>query len=136
MSALAAGPVRTYKLDASSEGCTGLFFRQRSASGAFSTVSESAWPRNGAIIRGVEAVPGWVQLEARAARWPRSSRAACGGAMPLVTTPPPAAAVAPRTHRARTFPLSAFACCAASQDKPDRWLPVAGHGHTYLHEQK
>ena len=99
MAALAAGPVKTYKLDASSEGCTGLFYRQRSASGAFATVSDSAWPRNGAIIKGVEVVPGWVQLQARASA--AGAVAWWRGAPPLPTAPPPPwRGVAALLHRA------------------------------------
>ena len=80
--ASAAPVAKKYRLDASSEGCTGLFFRQRSPEGNFSTDGDKAWPRNGFEFTGVEAEPGWVQLV----------------------------------------------------DRPEKWLPVRGHGHTYLHE--
>jgi len=79
-----ASAAKTYKLDASSEGCTGLFFRKRSAYGSFSTDGDRNWPRNGFVFQGVEEVKGWVRLV----------------------------------------------------DQPDKWLPVSGHGHTYLWEQK
>jgi hypothetical protein len=78
-----AAPVKTYRLDASSEGCTGLFYRKRLDNGSFATDGDKAWPRNGFVFKGVEAEPGWVQLV----------------------------------------------------DKPDKWLPVKGHGHVYLHEE-
>ena len=82
--AMAAPAAKTYRLDASSEGCTGLFFRKRLDNGSFATDGDSAWPRNGFVFQGVEKEPGWVQLV----------------------------------------------------DRPEKWLPVAGHGHVYLHEQK
>ena len=77
-----AAPVKTYRLDASSEGCTGLFFRKRLENGSFATDGDKEWPRNGFEFKGAEAEPGWVQL----------------------------------------------------QDRPEKWLPVKGHGHVYLHE--
>ena len=80
---MAAPAPKTYKLDASSEGCTGLFFRRRGADGSFSTDGDKAWPRNGFVFKGVEAEPGWVQLA----------------------------------------------------DRPEKWLPIRGHGHTYLWEE-
>jgi len=66
--AQSSGVVKTYKLDASSEGCTGrrhpltprhsclahatlcspgLFYRKRNAPGSFSTDGDKNWPRNG-----------------------------------------------------------------------------------------
>jgi hypothetical protein len=81
--AMAAPVVKTYRLDASSEGCTGLFFRKKLSNGSFATDGDSNWPRNGFVFQGVEAEPGWVQLS----------------------------------------------------DRPEKWLPVKGHGHVYLHEE-
>ena len=82
--AMASSPQpKTYRLDASSEGCTGLSFRKRLDNGSFATDGDRDWPRNGFVFQGVEAEPGWVQLV----------------------------------------------------DRPDKWLPVKGHGHVYLHEQ-
>jgi hypothetical protein len=79
-----AAAAKQYRLDASSEGCTGLFWLSRSAEGNFATERASDWPRNGFVFMGVEAEKGWVQLV----------------------------------------------------DRPDKWLPIAGHGHVYLHEVK
>jgi hypothetical protein len=75
---------KTYKLDAASEGCTGVFYRKKLPDGSFATDGDKDWPRNGFVFKGVEAQPGWVQLSAN----------------------------------------------------PEKWLPVGGHGHVYLHEQK
>jgi len=79
-----ASAQKTWKLDASSEGCTGLFYRTRKADGSFATDKDPQWPRNGFVFKGTEVVPGWVQLA----------------------------------------------------DKPEKWLPVSGHGNTYLHPQE
>lgn len=80
--AMAAPAPKKYRLDASSEGCTGLYFRMRTEQG-FCNDPDKNWPRNGYTFMGVEAEPGWVQLV----------------------------------------------------DRPEKWLPVRGHGHTYLHEE-
>lgn len=49
---------RRYRVDASHEGCSGLFYRSKP--GVVSNAQ--GWPRNGAIVRGVEEVPGWLKL--------------------------------------------------------------------------
>jgi len=85
-----ASAQKTWKLDASSEGCTGLFYRTRKADGSFATDKDPQWcvsarcashdslthcrPRNGFVFKGTEVVPGWVQLAVRSLR--RSSGAA------------------------------------------------------------
>jgi hypothetical protein len=50
---------RLYRVDASHEGCSGLFYRSKP--GVVSNAQ--GWPRNGAIVRGVEEVPGWLKLD-------------------------------------------------------------------------
>lgn len=49
-----------YKVDASSEGCTGMFWRSKPDMGA--TKSDPNWPRNGTVIEAREPAehPGWV----------------------------------------------------------------------------
>lgn len=64
-----ASAAKTYKLDASSEGCTGLYFRKRNADGSFSTDGDVKWPRNGFVFQGVEEVPGWVRLVDNKDKW-------------------------------------------------------------------
>lgn len=81
---MAAPAVKKWRLDASSEGCTGLYYRRRMDDGGFITDGDPNWPRNGFVFSGVEAAPGFVQLV----------------------------------------------------DNPNKWLPISGHGHTYLHEVK
>jgi hypothetical protein len=79
-----ASAAKQYRLDASSEGCTGLYWRRRTEDGRFCTDGDPDWPRNGFVFTGEEKEPGWVQVV----------------------------------------------------DRPAKWLPVSGHGHTYLHEVK
>jgi hypothetical protein len=64
--------LRALKLDASGEGCTGMFWRTRPEMGA--TSSRSDWPRNGASLVGVWEAHG-------GAAWARVTRAADGSAL-------------------------------------------------------
>lgn len=41
----------TWKVDASANGCTGMFWRSKPEMGA--THNSQDWPRNGAILKGV-----------------------------------------------------------------------------------
>ncbi len=56
-----AGTLKTFKIDASAEGCSGMFWRTKPDMNA--TSSDPNWPRNGAIHKGVVAEPGWVKFE-------------------------------------------------------------------------
>jgi hypothetical protein len=58
---LQTGPANSklYRVDASHEGCSGLFYRSKP--GVVS--NDQGWPRNGAIVRGTEEKPGWLKLE-------------------------------------------------------------------------
>ena len=62
-SAAADGPLVSIKVDASGEGCSGMFWRTKPDMGA--TASDPNWPRNGAVHKGrrVGAHPGWVRFE-------------------------------------------------------------------------
>lgn len=71
MSASPAGTAKRYRLDASAEGCTGLFFRKKTATG-FATDGDGNWPRNGFVFQGKEVEPGWVQLLVRSQSWKRA----------------------------------------------------------------
>eukprot|EP00045_Choanoeca_perplexa_P014983 m.180605 g.180605 ORF g.180605 m.180605 type:complete len:92 (+) comp16858_c1_seq2:903-1178(+) len=55
--------LKTFKMEASAQGCTGMFWRSKPSMS--STVSDSSWPRNGDLIKGrySEEHPGWVQFE-------------------------------------------------------------------------
>ncbi len=51
-----------YKVDASANGCTGMFYRTKCAMSASS--NDKDWPRNGTILQGKPAtVSGWVELK-------------------------------------------------------------------------
>jgi hypothetical protein len=55
--------LNTYKLDASANGCTGMFWRTGPVMD--NTSKDSSWPRNGAILHGWEPEnhSGWVQFD-------------------------------------------------------------------------
>lgn len=61
--AAAAAGLKTWKVDASAEGCTGMFWRTAPVMSA--TSSDSSWPRNGALHKGALSTEhaGWVQFE-------------------------------------------------------------------------
>lgn len=46
--------VRTWRVDASAEGCSGMFWRTKPDMGA--TSSDSSWPRNGTLVKGTSLV--------------------------------------------------------------------------------
>ena len=52
-----------WRVDASANGCTGMFWRSKPEMGA--TTSDSDWPRNGAVLNGHESAehPGCVQFD-------------------------------------------------------------------------
>ncbi|CAN0365447.1 unnamed protein product [Pylaiella littoralis] len=54
---------KTFKLDASGGGCSGMFWRSKPEMSA--STSSSDWPRNGTILQGwyVEENPGWVKID-------------------------------------------------------------------------
>ena len=113
---------KTYKLDASSEGCTGLFFRKRNSDGSFSTDGDGKWPRNGFVFQ--------VRRSSAAARVTSCSGRVFG-----------------RLHSSTAETSDSLALRAPQGveevpgwvrlvDQADKWLPVSGHGNVYLHEQK
>lgn len=52
-----------YKLDASANGCTGMFYRTEPEMNK--TSNDPSWPRNGTVLKGYEPKdhPGWVKFE-------------------------------------------------------------------------
>jgi len=52
-----------WRVDASGEGCSGMFWRTEPNMGSISKSAD--WPRNGTIVTGVTdaANPGWVKLD-------------------------------------------------------------------------
>ena len=55
--------MRSWKLDASGEGCSGMFWRTKPEMSA--TSSDSSWPRNGTMLTGVWETHGdgrWAKL--------------------------------------------------------------------------
>ncbi|KAG2488511.1 hypothetical protein HYH03_013014 [Edaphochlamys debaryana] len=53
----------TIRLDASANGCTGMFWRSKPEMNA--SVQAPDWPRNGATFKGWKSVehPGWVKVD-------------------------------------------------------------------------
>ena len=69
--------LRSLKLDASGEGCTGMFWRGSPVMTA--TVSRSDWPRNGTMLVGTWETHGglaWARFERTAAAVPAALFAA------------------------------------------------------------
>ena len=56
-----AGALKTFKIDASAEGCSGMYWRKSCSLN--DTSSDASWPRNGATHKGVVIEPGWVRFE-------------------------------------------------------------------------
>jgi len=58
-----AGEWLSFVVDASGEGCSGMFWRTKPEMS--STSSDASWPRNGTKLRGkyVKEHPGWVQFD-------------------------------------------------------------------------
>jgi hypothetical protein len=62
-SSTTAAALKTWKIDASAEGCTGMFWRTKPLMSA--TSNDSSWPRNGALHKGTLSTEhqGWVHFE-------------------------------------------------------------------------
>jgi hypothetical protein len=60
---------KKWKVDASANGCSGMFWRTRPEMNA--TTSSGDWPRNGTVITGVEPAenPGWIKVDGDKGYW-------------------------------------------------------------------
>ena len=118
---MSGAAVKTYKLDASSEGCTGLYFRKRNSDGSFSTDGDVKWPRNGFVFQ--------VRRSSAAARVTSCGERVFG---------PPHVAGGTSDCLALRAPqgVEEVPGWVHLVDQADKWLPVSGHGNVYLHEQK
>jgi hypothetical protein len=106
---LQTGPANSklYRVDASHEGCSGLFYRSRP--GVVS--NDQGWPRNGAIVRGTEEKPGWLKLEN-------------GFWYVLVAATPRRVSAPRRGHSCEVRGRTASACRLPFGDEPHYLTPV------------